>query len=233
MLPNSWNPASIDDAFGGRPGGSSDAGASERPDSQEAPHPKTHEGAPTTAPSESAKSLEEQNIDARASVKEQVQGMLNTMAAREQKKKEAKAAELKAAQLKAAEQAALAPPAAAPDAAPVPRRRISSKGAPTGSTSTSTASIGGDKSKHGKDKGKHGKDKDNEELAAWEEKKMKARAANLKALPLLTQYRKRFPRKRPDRAQRMKMLPGGCPKCRYSPGCSDSCWDYKFKLNGK
>jgi hypothetical protein len=34
----------------------------------------------------------------------------------------------------------------------------------------------------------------------------------------------------PSVTQRVRLLPGGCSKCRYSDGCSTSCWEYRLGL---
>lgn len=41
---------------------------------------------------------------------------------------------------------------------------------------------------------------------------------------------KKAARKIPSQSEKNKLLPGGCPKCRFSSPCPDSCWSYRLKL---
>jgi len=63
-----------------------------------------------------------------------------------------------------------------------------------------------------------------------EKRKAEAMAKNKANRVIFERYMEKSHKAVPSKTARLGLLPGGCPKCRWMAGCTDSCWSQRLKL---
>ena len=63
-----------------------------------------------------------------------------------------------------------------------------------------------------------------------EKSKAEAIAKNKAKRVIFERYMEKSHKAVPSKTARLGLLPGGCPKCRWMAGCTDSCWSQRLKL---